>query len=115
MLHEDIQHISVCVHCPPEAVFAAIYRDDDFAQMPFVGRRRPIAFDKIGEMETKAVHPFPDGFPADRHTSFGEQVLDISRAERKAVLDPDRIGDDLAREAVTFQAGHGGSSAHRKR
>jgi hypothetical protein len=66
-------------------------------------------------MATKAVHPFPDRLPADRYTSFGEQVLDNSRAEREAVVDPNRIGDDLAWEAVTFQAGHGGWSAHRNR
>ncbi|MFC6643954.1 MULTISPECIES: hypothetical protein [Sulfitobacter] len=30
------------------------------------------------------------------------------------MVDPDRIGDDLAWEAVTFQAGHGGWRAHRK-
>lgn len=83
--------------------------------MPFVGRLRPTAFDTIGEMATKAVHPFPDRLPADRYTSFGEQVLDISRAEREAVVDPNRKGGDLAWEAVTFQAGHGGWSAHRKR
>lgn len=65
-------------------------------------------------MATKAVHPFPDGLPADRHTSFGEQILYVSRAEREAMVDPDRIGDDLAWEAATFQAGHGGWRAHRK-
>lgn len=83
--------------------------------MPFAGRRRPIAFDTICETAPKAVHPFPDGLPADCHTSFGKQVLNISRAEREAVIDPDRIGDDLAWEAVTFQVGHGGWSAHQKR
>lgn len=83
--------------------------------MPFVGRRRPIAFDTIGEMATKSVHPFPDRLPADRHTLFGEQVLDICCAEREAVVDPDRIGDDLAWEAVTFQAEHGGWRSHRNR
>ncbi len=107
MLHEDVQHIPVRVHCPPEPVFAATYWDDDFVQLPFVGRRRPIAFDTISEMATKAVHPFLDGLPADHHTSFGEQVLDISRAEREAEIDPDRVGEDRTWEAVTFQAGHG--------
>ena len=66
------------------------------------------------EMTTKAVHPFPDGLPGHRHTPFCEQVLDISRAEREGVIDTNRIGDDRPWEAVTFQAGHDGWSAHRK-
>jgi hypothetical protein len=66
-------------------------------------------------MATKVVHPFPDGLPADLHTSFGEQILYASRAEREAMVEPDRIGDDLAWEAVTFQTEHGGWRAHRKR
>lgn len=70
---------------------------------------------RFGEMATKAVHPFSDRLSADRHTPFGEQILDIGRAECEAVVDPYCIDDDLAWEAVTFQAGHGGWNSHRKR
>jgi len=79
---------------PPELVFSAVDRDDDLIQVPFVDRGRSVAPDTIGKVGAKAVHPFPDRFPADHHTPTGEKVLDIRRAERKAMVGPDRMGDD---------------------
>lgn len=72
--------------------------------MPFVDRNRPVAFDAIGKMATKTVHPFPDRLAADHHPSLGEQVLNIGRAEREAMINSDFMGHDLTREAVAFPA-----------
>lgn len=58
------------------------------------------------EMSTKPVHPFANGFPADDYASLGEQVLYIRRAQRKPMLGPNGICDDLARETKAFQARH---------
>lgn len=73
---------------------------------------RPVALDTISEMAAKPVYPVPDGFPADHHAAFSQQILDIRRAERKTMIRPDCIGDDLARETVAFQALHRGWYIH---
>jgi len=111
-LNENIKHVAVRVDRPPEPVFSAVDRDDDLIQVPFVGRGRSVTHDTIGKVAAKAVHPFPDRFPADHNTPIGEKVLDIRRAEREAMVDPDGICNDFTRESVAFQARHGGRSIH---
>ena len=66
----------------------------------------PVALDAIGEMTTEAVDPFPDCFPADVHAVLGLQSLDIRRPRRKAVIRPDRVGDDFTGETVALKARH---------
>ena len=90
-LNENIQHVAVRVDRPPEPVFCAVDRDNDLIQMPFVNRSSSVPFDTIGEVAAKAVHPFPDRFPADHHTPIGEKVFDIRRTEREVMVDPDGI------------------------
>ena len=44
-----------------------------------------------------------------RHVDRAEaQLFDVRRTEREAMVDPDGICDDFSREAVAFQARHGG-------
>lgn len=111
-LNENIKHVAVRVDRPPELVFSAVDWDDDLIQVPFVDRGRSVAPDAIGKVAPKAFHPFPDRFPADHHTPFGKKILDIRRAEREAMVDPDGICNDLTRETVAFQALHRGWYIH---
>ena len=38
--------------------------------------------------------PAPDGFVGDVEPALGEEILDVSVAEREAQVEPDRILDD---------------------
>ena len=49
--------------------------------------------------------PLPEGVVADLNAALLEQFLDISVAEREAVVEPDGVLDDAHREAVAI--GHG--------
>ena len=111
-LYEDVKHIPVRVDRPPEPVFPAAYRDGHFIEMPFVDRTGPASPDAIGKMVAKAFRLLQDCFPTDQHATFGEEILDIRSAEFKAMVDPDSIGDDLARETKTLQARHLGRHLH---
>lgn len=105
-MDEDIKSISVRTHGPPEPAFPTLDRDNHFVQMPFVGHGWSVSPDAIGKMAAKAVDPLPDRFPADRHTALREKIFNISGAERKAVVEPDGIGDDLARKTQPLKARH---------
>ena len=39
-LHEDIEHMSVLIHRPPQKMTLAMHRQKDFIQMPCVARSR---------------------------------------------------------------------------
>ncbi len=86
--------------------------DDNFVEMPFVVGTRAIAPDAICEMRTKAIDPQPDRFPADNHTPFSQQVLNVGCAHCEAVVGPNSVRDDFARETEAFQARHTGWDVH---
>jgi hypothetical protein len=46
-------------------------------------------------------HPAPDRFVGDVEPALGKQILDVSVAERKAQVEPDRMPDDNRRKPVT--------------
>jgi len=49
-------------------------------------------------------HPAPHRFVGDVEPSLGEEFLDIAVAQREAEIEPDRVLDDLWREAMATVA-----------
>lgn len=46
--------------------------------------------------------PETDRFATDGDAAFGQKVLYIPVAQVEAIVEPDRVGDDIGRESVTF-------------
>ena len=46
--------------------------------------------------------PEADRLASDGDSSFSQEVLDISMAEVKAIVEPDGVGNDIRRESVSF-------------
>jgi len=105
-LHQNVEHITIPINRPPQPHLNTVDWDHDFIEVPFVSRYRPVALHSTGEMPTKPVHPFANGFPADDYASLGEQILYIRCTQSEPVVDPHGVSDDFAGEPVTFQAGH---------
>jgi hypothetical protein len=47
-----------------------------------------------------------DRFAADRDSSLGKEIFDISVAEIEAIVEPDRIGNDIWRKPMSFVCVH---------
>ncbi|MNE68314.1 hypothetical protein D3C80_1639680 [compost metagenome] len=73
--------------------------------MPFVVWLGSVPTNAASKMAAKAIDPEANRFPADDHPALGEQILHVGRAQGKAVVGPDRIGDDLTRKAKPLQPG----------
>jgi hypothetical protein len=56
-------------------------------------------------MRAETLDSKADRFPADNDATFRQQILDISRAERKTMVGPNSMGDDLPRITKAFQGG----------
>ena len=84
----------------------AVDRDDDFVQTPFIRGRRWFATDALGEVAPEPIDPEPDLLTPDEDPTLCEQIFDICRAQREAMIRPDGIGNDLTREAEAFKAWH---------
>src|SRR5690242_260403 len=61
------------------------------AALPQLARDQPAEFQ----------HPAPHGFIGDVEPTLGKQFLHISVAQGEAEIKPDRVLDDLGREAMT--------------
>ena len=103
-LNPDFKRVPVSIDSPPEPLFYPVDLNNDLFQMPFAIWSGTVPADARREMRAKPVDPKTYRFSADNDTPLRQETLDIRRAERKPVIGPDRISDDLAGETKTFQA-----------
>jgi len=57
-------------------------------------------------MRAKAIDPEADGFAADDDAPLRQKILDLCNAERKAMIGPNSLGDDLTGKTEALQARH---------
>ena len=57
----------------------------------------------MSEFEAELRSPFRDGLKRDLNAALGQQIFDVSKAEWKPVIEPDRIGDDLGGKTVASE------------
>ncbi|CAM3196209.1 hypothetical protein DESA109040_02130 [Deinococcus saxicola] len=110
-LKENVEHEAVLVHRPPQPMPDAIHRRADLVQVP---AETPAGFplaQSFCEQGTEFHAPFAEGLMADLNAALVQQFLNISVAEREAVVQPHSVLDDDHWEAVSvgLGVGHGWS------
>ena len=105
-LNKNIERITVGVDSTPEPMLQAVDRNHNLVEVPFVVRSRPVTADARGEMRSKPIDPAAYCFPADHHATFGKQIFNIRRTQRKTMVCPDRVGNDFTGVAKALQARH---------
>ncbi len=55
----------------------------------------------VGEFKPKLCSPFLGGLERNLNTALDQQIFDVAKADRKPVIEPDRIGYNLGGKAVT--------------
>src|SRR4051794_6149286 len=107
-LDQHVEYDAVLVARPPQPVLLARDLDLDLVQVPLVaGTGQPPA-DLVREALAELERPLPHGLVADRDAAGGQQLLDHPQGEREAEVEPDRVADDLGREAVAGVGRSGG-------
>ena len=99
-LDQNVEHFALGVHGAPEVDQATIDLEIDLVEMPDRMRLRP-AFAKIGcDLGSKMVHPAAHRLIGNHDSAFRQQILDVAEAQGEPDIKPDRLLDDLGREAV---------------
>ena len=70
-------------------------------QMPAIARPRATPTQALRDRGTELQYLAPHRFVGDVEPSFGQQLLDIAVAQGEAEIEPNRVLDDLGREAMT--------------
>ena len=104
MLHQNIKDLTVRIDGAPEVILLAFDSDYNFVKMPFVSRLGATATNLIGVGLSKLFAPFADRFVGDLDAPIEHRFLDVSIAQRKGVVEPDTVTDDLDRKSVVLVA-----------
>ena len=108
-LHQDIQHSPFLIDGTPEIVDLAIELEKHFIEVPLVSwtGTTPPKLIAIGLPEPQT--PLSYGFVRYHHTTLSEYLLNVTVAQGKAVLEPDRVTDDYYWVAESFVRRDSGS------
>ena len=101
-LHQDVEHGAVLVDGAPEVMPFAADAEEHLIEMPFVPGSRPPSAQPIREALGELQAPAPDRLVGEDDAALGQEQLDVPEAQRERVVEPDRVGDDRGREAVTM-------------
>src|SRR5215831_20594398 len=100
---QHVGHLALVIDGTPEIHPLAGDPYHHLVQMPAIAWLRTPPGDHRPELH----HPAPHRFIGDLDPAFGKQVLDVAVAQGEAEGQPDRVLDDLGREAMTAVAGQG--------
>jgi len=104
-LDQDIEDGAVLVDGAPQVVRHPVDADEYLVKVPLVARSRaaPALAVRVHLAELPA--PLAHCLIRDDDAARGEQFLHIAIAEREAEVQPDRVADDLRREALAGVVG----------
>jgi hypothetical protein len=99
-LDENIKDFALLIDSPLQIHASAGDLHDHLIQMPPITRPEPPLPQLLRQEPTEFQHPAPDRFIGQVEPALGKELLDITVTERKAEIEPNRMADDLGREAV---------------
>ena len=104
-LHENIDHVTVLIHCSPEILALPVDRHEDLVQEPRISESTLSALQSPRVIGTELPAPLPNGFVRHDNAPFGQQILDIPEAQAVSVVEPHGVADDVGRKAMPQVAG----------
>jgi hypothetical protein len=99
-LHQDIKDDTILVDGPPQVVLHTLDADEDLVHMPAILGPRAPPLQAVGEGGGEFPTPPSNRLVGDRDAAFGQQQFNITQAEAENMIQPDRMADDLGREAM---------------
>ena len=97
-LHEDVDHVAVLVHSPPQVLLPILNLDEHFVQIPGVAQLAPTSPQRAGILRPEGAASPSNRLVGDRNPALREQVFRVAEAETETVVQPDRLTDDFGRE-----------------
>ena len=99
-LDQKIQHLALSIDRAPEIHLPSANRYKHLVQVPTVIRSWPEASEFPGIAVSELENPTTHGLVRHVEAALGQQILDVSEAQREAAIKPYGIVDDLRRESV---------------
>ena len=101
-LDQDVEDVAVRVDGPPQILPTAVDRQEHLVEMPRVAGSGLAAAQPAGVFRPELDTLLPDRLVGDDHAADQHELLDLTEAQREAVMQPYAVRDDLRRIPVTF-------------
>ena len=99
-LDQHIEDLAFGVDGAPQIDQAAVDLQVDLIEMPGCVRPGPAFAQVRRDQRPEMAHPAPDGLVGKPNAAFRQQVFDVAQAQGEPEVEPDRLMDDLRREAI---------------
>ncbi len=103
-LNQHVENLALMVDGAPQIHPLAGDANHHLVQMPAIARPRATLAQPSRDRGTELQHPAPHRFIGDVEPSVGQQLLDIAVGQGEPEIKPDRVLDDLGREAMAAVA-----------
>jgi hypothetical protein len=100
-LDQNIKHDAVLIDSAPEIMQLALDPNEHLVQVPLVTGSGPAPTQIAREARAKLQAPAPDALVGDKHAALRQEQLDVPKAQAEYMVEPNRVADELGREAVT--------------
>ncbi len=85
-LDEDVDHVAVLVHNPPEVLPPTVDGDEQFVQIPCIAETTLTAFQPAGVLDSEFDGPLSDRFISHVHATLSDQIFDLSKAQAESIV-----------------------------
>ena len=99
---QDIQHTPLLINSPPQVMDFPIEFDEDLIEVPLILQLRPTAPQLIGIGRPILEAPLTNRFVGHVYPTNAEEFFDITVAEGETEIQPDGVGNNLARIAIAL-------------
>jgi len=99
-LDEDLDHVAILIDGAPEVLTTAADLHEDLVEMPYIAELWLAPTGSGGVFRPEPLTPATDRLVGHLDASLGQEILDITKAQGEAVIEPHGVADDLRREPV---------------
>jgi len=104
-LQENIYHVSVLADGAPEILPLTLDCHEEFVQVPDVAQATLPAPEYTGVFGTELSAPLSNGLVGDYDPALCQQILNISEAQAKSMIEPNSMADDIRRKSMSVIVG----------
>jgi hypothetical protein len=106
-LNENVEHDAILIDGSPKIVLHALDSDENFIHVPLVPWPWSAASQAVGETRAEFLAPASHRLVGNNDAALSQYQLNISQAEAKHVVQPNRVADNLGGEPMA-EVGVGG-------
>jgi len=103
-LNENVNRVAVLIYRPPLIVQLTPDFDEDLVQVPNVSQVAFATSEAPSVLGPELPTPLPHGLVGHDNAAFRKEFLDLAKAQRESVVQPDCMTDDFTREPVAAVA-----------